>query len=119
MNPQDRIPYRRLLHRLAAEKLRNDPAFFDECVDRLRRWRQTSSPSLMSRRAQWEEAFAQGTDRVCEIALGTSDWHDAMRQSSPMGFIFTPQERLNFLKHWKDFDSKPAGTADSLTSNGP
>lgn len=49
-----------------------------------------------------QAAFDEGIERVCEIAPGTSERCDAMRQCSPMGFIFSREkERQHFLRHWR------------------
>jgi hypothetical protein len=103
MNHRDHDERSHVLHRLAAERLRNDPRFFAECVERIRRWRKTCSPRAMPYLDGWQAAFDGGVERVCEIAIGQSEWCDAMRQCSPMVFIYnTVQEKRWFLRHWRE-----------------
>jgi hypothetical protein len=102
MNHQDYDARSRVLHRMAAEKLRNDPKFYGECVERIHDWRGKWSVRSIPYLDSWQAAFDEGIERVCEIALGTSEWCDAMRQCSPMGFIFSSEkERQHFLRHWR------------------
>jgi hypothetical protein len=88
------------LHRLAVEKVRNNPALIEQVQSTLTRWRcivdQRSQPYLI----QWEAVIARGMDEYLEVAVEESDRGIVLRKSSPLAGILTNEERASFLRQW-------------------
>lgn len=86
------------MHRLIAEKLRHEPALFEQVKVTLARWRTTVSPSSQPYLEEWESLMNQGMDACLAVAVEDSERAKALRQSSPFAGILNNQERFAFLK---------------------
>lgn len=90
------------MHRLVAQKLRNEPERF-ECVrENLRRWDSVATPRARPYLKAWEALARQGMEACLEMAVEDSGQGRAMRQSSPFAGVLTNRERFAFLREWED-----------------
>lgn len=102
MPTQSTIDLRSLaLHRLVVERIRGNPALFDQVQATLGRWRTIvdarSQPYLM----QWEALIARGgMDECLAVAVEDSERAAALRKASPFAGILTDDERRAFLQEW-------------------
>ena len=88
------------MHRLIAEKLRRDPALFENVRATLIRWRSTVCQASQPYLNEWELLIQQGMDACLAVAIEDSQRATALRQSSPFCGVLTEPERLAFLKTW-------------------
>lgn len=94
------------LHRLIAEKIRNDPALFDKAQATLARWRKIVHSGSQPYLAEWERLVADGIEASLAMATEDTARATALRKSSPFAGVLTEPERLEFLRTWKqDHDS--------------
>jgi hypothetical protein len=82
------------LHREALARARRQPELIDQALKVLVRWDQqrgvtASEPYLQ----QWKSLLTQGVDAVERATCTTSDLAATLRNTSPLGFILTVQER--------------------------
>lgn len=89
------------LHRLVADKLRQDPARLAEVRSTLTRWRQTVCPATQPYLREWEQLVEQGLEACLAKALEDSEHATALRQSSPFTRVLSNAERFQFLKTWQ------------------
>jgi hypothetical protein len=88
------------MHRLIADKLKRDPALFENVRATLTRWRSTVCPASQPYLNEWELLMQQGMDACLAVAVEDSQRATALRQSSPFCGVLTEPERLAFLKTW-------------------
>lgn len=88
------------LHRLVAEKIRQDPALFEKAKATLARWMTIVGASSQPYLERWERLMNQGLDVNLAVATEDSERASAMRQASPFAGILTDQERKEFLLEW-------------------
>ena len=88
------------MHRLVAEKIRQDPALFDKATVTLARWRKTVCASSQPYLHEWERLMNQGMEACLAVAVEDSEHATALRQSSPFAGLLTHQDRFAFLKAW-------------------
>ncbi len=93
------------LHRLVADKIRSDPALFDQAQHRLMRWKLLVSPDAHHYLDEWQRLFDLGMNASLAVAVEESEQATAMRQSSPLSCLLTNQERFRFLKTWNQGES--------------
>ncbi len=91
----------RMLHRIVAQKLRQDPALFEVARATLARWRTSVGAPSQPYLLQWENLVEEGLDACLAVAVEESQRADALRQCSPFSGILTNSERFSFLKTWK------------------
>lgn len=91
----------RMLHRIVAQKMRQDPALFDVARETLARWRAKLGAPSQPYLAQWESLMDEGLDACLAVAVEESQRADALRQCSPFSGILTNGERFALLKTWK------------------
>ncbi len=87
-------------HRLAVERLREQPARLREAMGVLQRWRALAGgPSNCDRYwDEWDTLLHAGADAV-EAAVCTQDDHAAaLRSTSPLGRFITVAERNRLLR---------------------
>ena len=89
------------LHRLVADKIRNDPALFDKIKATLARWRKIVSPNSQPYLIEWERLVADGIEASLAMATEDSERATALRKSSPFACVLTEPERLEFLRTWE------------------
>lgn len=87
-------------HRLAVERLREQPARLNEALGVLQRWRALAGgPSHCDRYwDEWDALLHAGADAV-EAAVCTQDDHAAaLRSTSPLGRFISVAERNRLLR---------------------
>lgn len=89
------------MHRLVAEKIRNDPALFEKAKMTLTRWRTTVCTNSQPYLEEWESLMNRGMETCLAVAVEDSERARALRQSSPFAGILSNEERLTFLKTWQ------------------
>lgn len=90
------------MHRLIADKIRQNPMLLDKVKNTLSRWRSMLCPGTQPYLAEWEALVHQGVDACLSVATEDSQRATALRQSSPFAGILTNKERFDFLKSWKN-----------------
>ena len=92
------------LHRLIADKIRQQPDLFALPVENVKRWKMKYkvAPVCFD---EWAEILDQGMERALAVATEESDRATELRQSSPFSGILSPQERWRFLKEWNEANS--------------
>lgn len=89
------------LHRLVAERLRQDPAAFEHARDTLARWRQSADARVQPYLAAWEAIMAKGLQSTIVFMLEESERAAALRQASPFAGLLSHAERFAALKAWR------------------
>lgn len=92
------------LHQLIAEKIRRDPALFENVEKTLNRWRTIVCANSQPYLKEWEQIVNQGIDACLAFAVEDSEHANAMRQASPFSGILTNEERWEFFLDWAGFD---------------
>jgi len=90
----------RALHRLIAEKIRQDPSLFENMKRTLARWRKIVSADSQPYLKEWERLVDLGIEECLAVATEDSERANAMRQASPFCGILTNEERWEFLLEW-------------------
>ncbi len=94
------------MHKLAAAKIRQNPALFQNVVSTLERWRKQVCASSRPYLDEWDVLVTRGMDACLEKAIEESEHAAALRQASPFSSVLTNQERFEFLKQWgREHDS--------------
>lgn len=84
------------MHRLIAEKIRNDPALVQRAIANLERWRSPlENPPWVQ---EWLEIVEGPLDRLLEFLVERSEKAVRLRQSSPFAGILTDEERKAILR---------------------
>ena len=89
------------MHRLAVEKIRQQPQLMACVANNLARWRGCVSARTMPYIDAWQALLDQGEEHVLSLAIEDSEYAAAMRQSTPFAGVLKPQERWQFLLEWK------------------
>lgn len=86
-------------HRLAIQRLREQPQRLDEALKVLSRWRQqTGGPAHFAPcRDGWARLLNEPVDAVELAVCNASDHADVLRSRSPLGRFISPTERQQFL----------------------
>ena len=87
-------------HRLAVERLREQPERLREALDVLARWRRVADGPSHSDAYwdEWDRALRDGVDAVERIAFDASSHGQTLRSVSPLGRFITAQERSALLR---------------------
>lgn len=102
------------LHRLIAEKIRQDPALFENMKRTLARWRKIVCADSQSDLEEWEQIVNQGTDAcLAVVATENSERANAKRQASPFCGILTNEERWQFLL---EQEKNPGASGHEITA---
>ena len=88
------------LHRLIADKIRQDPRLFDKPRQTLARWRTAVSPNSQAYVQDWLQLIDSGVEVCLAIATQESERANALRQASPFSGVLTHKERFAFFKNW-------------------
>lgn len=88
------------LHRLIAEKIRQDPSLFNKARATLASWRTRVSSRSQPYLDEWESLMNQGIEACMAVAVEESEHATALRQSSPLSGLLSNQDRFAFLKTW-------------------
>lgn len=89
------------LHRMVADKIRQNPALFDQARATLARWRKTVCVSSQPYLCEWEHLMNHGIEACLTVAVEDSEHATALRQSSPFAGLLTNQDRFAFLRTWR------------------
>jgi hypothetical protein len=89
------------LHRLAVEKMRDNPQLFVQAKERLQRWVASCSPDLLNDLSEWQRLMDLGEEACLIVAVENTEYASALRQSSPLCFFMSHPERFRFLKKWR------------------
>jgi hypothetical protein len=81
-------------HRLAVQRLREQPALIDRALQTLDRWEQSGAQAA-SRvyRDEWRQLLHTGVAAVEARVCDDTDRAATLRSASPLGFVLTEQER--------------------------
>lgn len=90
----------RALHQLIAEKIRKDPALFENMRSTLDRWRKTVCANSQPYLEEWQRLVDLGIEECLAVATEDSEQANAMRQASPFCGILSNEERWEFLLEW-------------------
>jgi len=91
------------LHRLIAERLREQPEKLESVRRTLARWKTIVAPNSQPYVAEWQRLVDAGLDVALAMAVEDSERATALRQSAPFACsVLTPRERWAFLKQWND-----------------
>ena len=87
-------------HRLAVQRLREQPARVDEALGVIARWReQSSGPSHCDAYwDEWQRLLEQGVDSVEHGALSPDAHGATLRSVSPLGRFISVAERNSLLR---------------------
>ena len=88
------------MHRLVAEKIRQNPALFNQARATLARWRKTVCVSSQPHLREWECLMNQGMEACLAFAVEDSERATQLRQSSPFAGLLSHSDRFAFLKTW-------------------
>lgn len=88
------------MHRLIADKIRQDPALFEKVKDTLARWRLTVCANSQPYLVEWERLVGEGIEACLAVAVEDSERATALRQSAPFCGVLSEAERINFLSAW-------------------
>lgn len=89
------------LHRLVAEKIRNNPDLMQHARATLTRWQTQVDGASQPYLKQWDTLINQGIDVCLKTCIEESQLATALRQSSPFCGVLTHKERFEFLKNWR------------------
>ena len=99
----------RALHRVVAQKIREEPARFEEARAILARWRASVSGHTQPYLREWEALLGQGPEAALAVAVEDSERADTLRSCSPLACVLTSRERWAFLEDWsRRRDPRPA-----------
>ena len=105
MNRQDQINVFSLAaHRLAVERLREQPARVREALGVLQRWReQAGGPSHSDAYwDEWDRLLREGVDSVEQAVCLSTDRAATLRSVSPLGRFITVPERNELLRQTRE-----------------
>jgi hypothetical protein len=95
------------LHRLVAEKIKNNPTLYQKAQSTLDRWLSTVDGSAQPYLAEWQALMKSGMNECLAVSVENSQRAAALRQSSPFCGILTAHERFAFLKSWRATHETP------------
>lgn len=86
-------------HRLAIDRLRENPALVPKALEVLDRWEAQGLSAAGSRyRATWRELLGADLGRLERAVCVESDTAATLRSVSPLGFLLEPSERLRIRR---------------------
>lgn len=89
------------MHRLIAQKVRENPDLWVRAAEILARWRSSVNARTLPLLDQWQSLMDAGMDECLSVATEDSERAAELRQSSPFSCLLTTKERNAFLKNWK------------------
>ncbi len=91
------------MHLHLATRLSKNPlllADMKKCVDT---WLKSEKcPGSTGYLQQWLDAIEKGPEAVISLATETSEQGQVLRSCSPFGVIWTPKERWEFIRQWRE-----------------
>lgn len=100
MDHQELVARSLAMHRLIAEKIRQDPALFEKPKETLARWRTFVCPNSQPYLEEWQRLLDQGMEACLAVATKDSEHAATLRQASPFCGILSEEERREFLLAW-------------------
>ena len=88
------------LHRLIAQRLRQQPQRLEGVRGTLARWKVIVAVHSQPYVTEWQRLVDAGLDAALAMAVEESERAAALRQCSPFGSVLTPRERSVFFKQW-------------------
>lgn len=82
------------LHRLIAEKIRQDPSLFEKPRETLGRWSKIVCANSQPYLEEWQRLVDLGIEECLAMATEDSERANAMRQASPLCGILTNEEEI-------------------------
>jgi hypothetical protein len=96
------------LHRMVADKIRQEPERFARARAVLEHWRGVVGRDSQPYLVEWERLFERGVDACLAKAVEDSEHAAALRQCSPLACVLTNQERFAFLRTWsREHEAQP------------
>lgn len=89
------------LHRLYAQRIRENPELFSVVQDNIAFLLRRVVPGGRGYILEWEKAAEEGIDACLRLAVADTERAATLRQSSPFAGVISQEERLKFLRHWK------------------
>lgn len=89
------------LHRVIAEKIRQDPSLLEIPKTTLQRWRGMVCANSIPYIDEWQRLIDADMDECLRVATENYEYAAALRQSSPFCGILTSLERRRFLREWE------------------
>ena len=83
------------LHRLVAERIRNDPDLLVRAAENIEHW---GRPGY----EEWRAILAEGLEKVIEVMLGEGQDSARLRSSSPFVTLLSEDERAEVFTRWRD-----------------
>jgi len=84
------------MHRVIAEKLRNNPGLLEAAGENIRRWRRQGVD--VTAFAEWEAILGRGVAETVRVLTDPSEEGIRLRQSTPFTGVLTPAERRRFYE---------------------
>ena len=84
------------MHRVIAEKLRNNPGLLEAAGENIRRWRRQGVD--VTAFAEWEAILGRGVAETVRVLTDPSEEGTRLRQSTPFTGVLTPAERRRFYE---------------------
>jgi len=84
------------MHRVIAEKLRNNPGLLETAGENIRRWRRQGVD--VTAFAEWEAILGRGVAETVRVLTDPSEEGTRLRQSTPFTGVLTPAERRRFYE---------------------
>jgi len=100
------------LHQLIAEKIRKDPALFENVKRTLARWRTIVCANSQPYVKKWQRLVDLGMEACLAAAVEESEHAAAMRQASPFCGILSNEERWEFFLDWASWAGGFDGASD-------
>ncbi len=99
------------LHRLAADKIRREPALFERVRRTLERWHRVVDAGSRPYVEEWQRLADAGIETCLAAAVDDSPRGAALRQCSPFGSVLSNEERFEFFRRWaRQMHDEPTGT---------
>lgn len=98
------------LHRLAADKIRREPALFERVRGTLERWHRVVDAGSRPYVDEWQQLANTGIEACLAAAVEDSPRGAARRQCSPFGSVLSHRERFELFRQWaKRMHDEPTG----------
>lgn len=89
------------LHKLIAQKIKQDPGLLSVVEANIEHYKRIASPRSRHYYEAWGEHFKKGFDHFLSLATEESEEADDLRQCSPFTGILSNKERWEYLKKWR------------------
>jgi len=89
------------LHRLYAQRIRENPELFSVVQNNIAFLLKTVAPGGRGYILEWKKAAEEGVEACLRLAVADTERAATLRQSSPFAGVISQGERLKFLGQWK------------------